>query len=257
MLARSSENPKRLRPLALAATLAVIGTAVTLTIRGCAHTGSTAFGSLTVKVERAQYGRAIPVAFVGLSFEFPALPAYAGTDPNAVNPVLEQLIRNLTPGQAPVLRIGGNSTDRTWWPLVGTVQPPGVTFSLSQRWLQVTRALAAALNAQLILGINLEAGHPELAAFEARQLIGGLPSGSVRALELGNEPELYGGFPWYRTADGRGIPGRSRSYGYAALARDFARVAAALPRISLAGPTLGGPALFADLSQFLASEPRV
>ena len=33
------------------------------------------------------------------------------SDPAQINPVLVQLIRNLTPGQAPVLRIGGDSTD--------------------------------------------------------------------------------------------------------------------------------------------------
>lgn len=136
-------------------------------------------------------GRTIPAGFLGLSLEYPAVEAYAGAAPLAVNPVFEQLIRNLTPGQAPVLRIGGDSSDWTWWPLPGVARPPGVTFTLTQRWVRVTRALAAALDAKLILGINLAAGSPALAAGEASALVDGLGPGAVQALELGNEPELY------------------------------------------------------------------
>src|SRR5947209_20501175 len=59
----------------------------------------------------------IEPGYLGLSLEFGALKAYAGTAPGAPDPVFLQLIRNLTPDQAPVLRIGGDSTDRTWWPV--------------------------------------------------------------------------------------------------------------------------------------------
>ena len=47
----------------------------------------------------------VPSGFVGLSFEYSALPWYTGADPRAVNPAFEQLVRNLAPGQSPVLRI--------------------------------------------------------------------------------------------------------------------------------------------------------
>ena len=36
-----------------------------------------------------------------------------------------RLIRDVAPGQAPVLRIGGNSTDNTWWPLPDVTPSPG------------------------------------------------------------------------------------------------------------------------------------
>ncbi len=61
--------------------------------------------------------RAIPAGFLGLSLEYSAVSAYAGRDPSAVDPVFEQLIRNLTPGQRPVLRIGGDTTDWSWYPV--------------------------------------------------------------------------------------------------------------------------------------------
>ena len=67
-------------------------------------------------ISRRSYGRPVRPGFVGVSLEYTALEAYAGRDPLAVNPVLVRLIRNLAPGQAPVLRIGGDSTDRTWAP---------------------------------------------------------------------------------------------------------------------------------------------
>ena len=78
-------------------------------------------------------GRGLPNGFLGLSLEYPAIEAYAGTDPAHIDPVFEQLVRNLAPGQAPVLRIGGDSADSTWWPVPGATRPPGVTFTLGPR----------------------------------------------------------------------------------------------------------------------------
>ena len=55
----------------------------------------------------------IPAGFLGLSLEYFAVPAYAGTNPSATNPVFVQLIRNLAGRNPPELRIGGDTTDRT------------------------------------------------------------------------------------------------------------------------------------------------
>jgi hypothetical protein len=67
--------------------------------------------------------RAIPAGFLGLSLEYFAIPAYAGANPSAVDPVFVQLIRNLAGGNPPELRIGGDTTDRTWWPVPDTPTP--------------------------------------------------------------------------------------------------------------------------------------
>jgi Glycosyl hydrolase family 79 C-terminal beta domain len=198
----------------------------------------------------------LPRAFLGLSIEYPALEAYAGTDPSSLDPVFEQLIRNLAPGQSPVLRIGGNSADRTWWPVAGVSRPAGVTFDLTRQWLGVTRALAQTLGAQLILGLNLEQDSPQVAAAEARALINGVGRPAVRALELGNEPDLYPAFPWY-SADGHPVLGRPKSYDEAAFSRDFAGFTGALPHVPLAGPSLSGMMWTRDLGQFLAAEPHL
>jgi Glycosyl hydrolase family 79 C-terminal beta domain len=213
-------------------------------------------GAATVTVDPTATGPAVPAGFVGLSLEYPALETYAGTDPSALDPVFEQLVRNLAPGQSPVLRIGGNSADRTWWPSAGMERPPGVTFDITDQWLGVTRALAQALGAHLILGLNLEADSPQLASSEANALVKGVGSSSVRALELGNEPDLYPAFPWYRS-DGHAVFGRPRSYDESAYISDFAGLAGALPRVPLAGPSLSGRQWTQGLGQFLAAEPHL
>jgi Glycosyl hydrolase family 79 C-terminal beta domain len=214
-------------------------------------------GAARITVSSAAYGRPIPPGFLGLSLEYPSIETYAGDDPNAIDPVFERLVRNLNPGQAPVLRIGGDTTDWTWWPVPGLAEPPGVRYTLDQRWLAVTRALSRGLGARLILGINLEADNVELASTEARRLVAGIGRGSVRALEVGNEPALYGSFPWYRTSDGRKVPGRPPRYDVPAYMRDFTRFAAALPPLPLAGPALGASNWMRNLGPFLSSQPRL
>ena len=232
--------------LALAAGLLNIGSAV----------GPVA-GTTTITVTRVSSGRAIPGGFLGLSLEYPAVTAYAGSDPAAIDPVFVQLIRRLTVGQQPVLRIGGDSADWSWWPLPGVARPPGVSYTLTDRWLAVTAALVRHLGARLILGLNLEAGSPQLAAAEQRALSGGVPPGSLLAFQLGNEPELYGSFAWYHTSAGRAVPGRPRDYGFSSFLHDFTTFAGALPNVALAGPSTGGLGWRRYLPQFLGSQPQV
>jgi Glycosyl hydrolase family 79 C-terminal beta domain len=198
----------------------------------------------------------VPQGFLGLSIEYPALEAYAGTDPSSLDPVFEQLVRNLAPGGAPVLRIGGNSADRTWWPVAGVSRPPGVTFNITPQWLQVTHALAQTLGAHLILGVNLEQDSPQLAAAEAHALINGVGRQWVRALELGNEPDLYSAFPWYRSS-GHAVFGRPRGYDESEYISDFDGLSGALPRVPLAGPSLSGRQWTQSLGPFLAAEPNL
>ena len=196
-----------------------------------------------------------PVApgFVGLSFEYWAIPAYAGNDAAALDPVFVQLIRNLSDGYPPVLRIGGVTTDSTWWPIPGLTTPAGMVYNLTRRWLGVAHALAATLDARLLLGINLEADSTSIARAEADALVAGIGRGHVEALELGNEPELYGGFSWGLS----GVPGRPAGYDFADFEGDFTRIAQALPDLPLAGPAVGTPTLFGSLAGFLSEQPRV
>ncbi len=212
-------------------------------------------GALITLSARPAASPAIPAGFLGVSLEFPAVRAYTGADPTAVNPVLVQLIRNLAPGQSPSLRIGGDSADRTWWPVPGVTRPHGITYQLTPGWLSTTRALARELGARLIVGVDLAMNNAGLAAAEARALLAGIGRSSVSALEIGNEPDVYNAFPRYRTASGRRVRTRPRTYNIPAFIRDFSRIRQALPPAPIAGPAFGSVGWMSKLPRFLAAEP--
>jgi hypothetical protein len=247
--------------LALVALAAVV--AVVFATDGGGGAGDTASAgtdpnTTTLTLGSATVGRPIPPGFVGLTTEYRGLEAYAGANPAALDSVFVQLVRNLAPGQSPVLRIGGDSTDWTWWPVPHMTQPPGVKYSLNKTWLQVAAALAKTLNARLLLGINFEADSAKIAAAEARALIGGVGRNRIQALEVGNEPELYASFPWYKLPSGQRVRGRPRTYGYRDFIADFSNISRSIPSsTTLAGPSLGAPIWIPLIGQFLAGNRRV
>ncbi len=136
-----------------------------------------------VTVSNAAGGSRIQPGFLGLSLENTAIIPYAGRDPKAPDPVFLQLVRNLTPGQSPVLRIGGDSTDWAWYPVPGLSKPKGVRVTLGQRWLGVMHAVATDLNARLIMGIDLEADSRAAADGEASAFEQVIGKRSIEALE--------------------------------------------------------------------------
>ncbi|HLH64403.1 MAG TPA: glycosyl hydrolase family 79 C-terminal domain-containing protein [Solirubrobacteraceae bacterium] len=195
-------------------------------------------------------GRPLPAGFVGLALEYRSVPSLAGGRTAAtVNPVLVALVRALDPGGGTVLRIGGQSADRSWWPVPGMARPPGITYDLTPGWVASAAALSQALGARLILGLGLEADDARIDAVEARNLIAGLGP-YVEAVTIGNEPVLYSHIPWYRTLRGDPIPwyetagrpvfARPASYDAAQFEREWSRAAATVPAgVPLAGPDLG------------------
>jgi Glycosyl hydrolase family 79 C-terminal beta domain len=198
--------------------------------------------AIPVRVSDSGASRHIPAGYLGLSIEFPAVRDYTGSNPHRVNPVLLQLIRNLSPGQAPVLRIGGDSTDMSWVPAPGVKAPPYRTYRLTPGWLWTTAALARDLGAHMILGINLAANQVALARAEAQAYVRTMGRNRISALEIGNEPNLYGKIASLKVATDRVRRARPRSYDYAGFSREFAAMAGVLPAIPLAGPALAvGP----------------
>jgi Glycosyl hydrolase family 79 C-terminal beta domain len=199
-------------------------------------------------------GHRVPAGFLGLSFEFSAVPSYAGLNPTAVNPVLVQLIRNFTPGGGFVLRIGGDSTDQSWWPTAGQSAPPGVTYALAPDWLATVRSLLAATDGRAVLGVNLKAGRPQLAAAEAQAFLSGLGRDRILGLEIGNEPEQYRSHSRPPAGAARA---RSRRARYRAFVQRFSRWRKALPDVPLVGPATGSLGWLSHLGQFLSAEPTV
>ncbi len=260
---------RRLTALTLLAILVVAVVAGLVASRGTSAHGRDATGAadaadaaaagrtLSLTVTTSTAGRAIQPGFLGLSLEYPAVEAYAGSDPNAINPVFEQLIRNLTPGQAPELRIGGDTTDWTWSPVPGVPKPNGIRYSLTDNWVHVTAAVTHALGARLILGINLELDSATDASAEAKTLVAGIGAGSIAGLELGNEPELYGSFSYYRLPNGQHVNGRPAGYDFSDYLHDFSRIGGSVPKLPLVGPATGGPHWIPELPSFLRAQSRV
>ncbi len=197
---------------------------------------------VTVSVSGREVGSPIASGFLGFSFEFQGVRAYTGSDPAHVNPVLVELIRNLTPGQAPVLRIGGNSTDISYVVGPGVKPLPYEGYELTPSWMATTGALAKALGARMIMGLNLAANDPALDAAELRDYAAALPAHSIDAVEIGNEPNVYNKITAYHTPAGDVFHARPRSFGYPAFRRQFERIANQTLPMTLAAPALAaGP----------------
>jgi hypothetical protein len=208
--------------------------------------------TLTVKVGVKPDGGAMPGGFLGASFEYPALRFYAGGNPRRLDPVPIALLRGLTAGRRPVLRVGGNSTDQTWWRGPHQRRPAGSDYRLTPAWMATARSFASRLRARLILGINLASGRPGVAATEGRALVRGIGRGLIQELEIGNEPDLYGESPGSQSSRHG-----ARAYDLSEYAQDFIRYSRVLPRMQLAGPALSGPTWLDDLGSFAAGAPRL
>ena len=200
--------------------------------------------------------RPVSPGFLGLSIEYYAVQKYAGTDPHALNPVFLQLVRNLDPGQSPVIRIGGDSADWAWVPAPGITKPLGAKVTITTDLLRVLGALGTHLDARLILGLNLEADNVSVARAEAVALMRSIGRAHVQAFEIGNEPELYPVLGWYHS-HGQSVPGRRPGYDLAKYEREFRTFAARLPRLPLAGPSSGLPTWTGDLGSLSATAPRL
>ncbi|HWD65306.1 MAG TPA: hypothetical protein VG405_09035 [Solirubrobacteraceae bacterium] len=242
----------RLTTCALAALALVAGLA------GCG-TGAPLRPDANVRVGGPLSGvRAIRPGFVGVSMEFQsaALTAGPASDPDVV---VQQLLAGLAPGEAPVVRIGGDSTDHAWYPAAGLRDPDLHAFRLTPAWIASLRTLAEAIHARMVLGINLEADNPRLSRVEAQALLSGIGRGSVQALEVGNEANLYSTLYWYKTPSGQKVYGRPLGWDAAQYLAQFNATSAVLPQsVPLAGPALGAPKFMAQvLSPLLASQPRL
>ncbi|MGO9888965.1 MAG: glycosyl hydrolase family 79 C-terminal domain-containing protein [Solirubrobacteraceae bacterium] len=246
----------RRHPIALAATLATALVALT----GYASAKPTRTPApqdvAVVSVSNSAGGPTIQPGFLGLSLENSAIIPYAGTDPERPDPVFLQLVRNLTPDQSPELRIGGDSTDWAWYPVPGLTKPKGVRVTLTPRWIGVMHAIAADLNARLIMGVDLEADSRAATDGEASAFERGIGKPWIEALELGNEPNLYGSLTWYVAPDGVYVTGRPPGYDFSSYLDDFDSFAKGLPG-PLAGPATGSVTWMADTPAFLAAEPRI
>jgi hypothetical protein len=195
----------------------------------------TALGSATLNT--ANPGPQIQSSFTGFSHEWTSPVELMGM-PGNTNPIYRQLVKNLTAfGGGPLLiRIGGNSTDKTSAPTTGVVAP------MAQLYTDI--------GAKFTLGVNLGSDNVSLATEQAQAYVANMPTGSLEAIEIGNEPDLYAG-----NGD------RPTTYTFADYFSDFATWRTAifplLPQgVKLMGPSWASAGSLSNLPTFLSQEEQ-
>jgi hypothetical protein len=200
----------------------------------------------------------VPASFLDLSTEYWTLPHYANQRELFIRAI--NLLRR--PGIPLTLRIGGESADLSWWD-PRYRRAPDWSYPLTPSWLSDAVRLVTAAHLHVVLDLNLADRDPAKAARFAKAVAGQLPPGSLQALEIGNEPDLY---PKMATL-GLATVAHSRvvryfawadSYGPHAYVRQFNAYLAALHQVGLnlpvGGPEISDPTQTQWLTSLIAAE---
>jgi hypothetical protein len=171
----------RIRGRCAAGLLAVAVGVGVATATGLSAT-SAAASSQVITIAPTTTGTSLNADSVGLSFEASdlALPAFASGN-------LASYLKTLG---ASVMRIGGNTSDETFWTSTGQTPPSWSIATITPADLTALNTLAKASGWKVILGVNLKQYDPARAADEAEHAVEALGS-SLQAIEIGNEPDLY------------------------------------------------------------------
>lgn len=211
--------------------------------------------AVVFKADSRRLGPRVRSHFLGFSGEFELIRRYvAQRNTGTANPTFVQMARNLDAwgGGMPVLRIGGGSTDSFWFANGINVRGPGDTYTIDYNWLKDIRAYTEASGSPLVLGVNLGRNNPGLAAQWARVVMSWFAPGTVKALEIGNEPDNY----FQRPLDESGKMTRRRSYGPAQYLRELYAYTSAMIKETPV-PPLAGPATITAYGPWLAAIPRI
>lgn len=196
-------------------------------------------------------GRRIPAQFFGLSMEYNAFDTYA-----QMGHLFDQAISlfRAENGSRLIFRIGGKSADHVYWDPKGTTDPPKNTWRIGYDWLDRLKAVVARDRMKAILDLNLAVHSATMETAFARAAARTLPHGSLMALEIGNEPDLYKNQPWLskeQVASTRGVHGKwPLSYSYPQYHRDWLVYARSLRR-ALPHVQLGGPETISSKLQYI------
>src|SRR5262245_35848015 len=181
-------------------------------------------------VDDRDAGRPIAPDFVGLSYESAILAGGDYFTPE--NASVLGLIRRLGPNG--VLRIGGNTSERTVWraETAPAAAAPG-SFVITPASIDRLAATLRILGWKLVYGLNLARGTPEEAAAEAAYVARAVGADLI-SLQIGNEPDGFG----------RWAAVRPPSYYVAAYLNEwhpfYAAVRARVPDARFAGPDVAG-----------------
>ncbi len=237
---------------------------------GAGLAAAAAASPVWVGVNRAPLTSPLPTGFLGVALEVSTIPQWVGnaTTPAQVNPVLVQLLRNLNPVGPPSIRIGGQSTDRSWWPVPNLNDPSGVTYAIGTSWAKAALLLAERLDAQYVMSVNLEADSTRISQYEAYQLLDVIGTRYIKYFEVGNEPDLYTHTPWYRVQKGKRVPwyvrvgtpyfARPAGFNEADFLAEWQQTLAALPpNVPLAGPDTASAQWIGPFSSLTGQTNRI
>jgi hypothetical protein len=160
----------------LAATFALATAAAGLSAASAAASGQ------VITIAATTTGTVLNDSSTGLSFEASDLASPGFTAGN-----LASYLKTLGTS---VMRIGGNTSDETFWTSTGQTPPSWSTATITPAYLTALNTLAKASGWKVILGVNLKQYDPSRAADEAEHAVKALGS-SLQAIEIGNEPDLY------------------------------------------------------------------
>jgi Glycosyl hydrolase family 79 C-terminal beta domain len=193
----------------------------------------------------------IPYAFSGFSIEYSDLKNFTGqratgTTFNEVlinpgfNPIFTQLLKNLAMYKNgwSMVRVGGNSTDESWWNPTLLPRPLGIKNDITNNTLD--NLAGNTPTRHLILGLNLGQNNPALAKEFAQAALTKL-SGKIYLFEVGNEPDIFASHAYYSDpSTGQTVFVRPAGYSFTNYLAEFDTFATALQGLSQAVP-LGGP----------------
>jgi hypothetical protein len=177
-------------------------------------------------IDPTQAGNAVPSGYIGFSHEWGQAQLLMGDPAIGTNPIYRQLLDNLTAyGGGPIsIRVGGNSTDTTALPDASTVRPFAQLFEdlssptrdeagpwRNNFWHDNAQRHPRKDGVFFYLGVNLGSDVVALATSQAQVLVQNMPKGSIRAIEIGNEPDFYPTVSHHRPS----------TYDYTAYALDF------------------------------------
>ncbi len=255
-MSRRFDNRRLLVPLAAAGLLTLlVGAMVDRDASGAARRARPIQVSLTV----GPLSRAVPMphSFLGLSTEYKSLPVYEQS--GAALARILALLR--VPGDGPLLlRVGGNSADHTFWDPTAGARPAWM-FPATPVWLRRLRRLVHRSHIRLIFDLNLVTGTADDAAAFVSAARAVLPRGSIAALEIGNEPDIYSQRFWRARTLGSLIadrlPPRLTPTGYDADFATYAHTLAAVaPGVPLIGPAIANPNRSAAWVRSLLAAPH-
>jgi Glycosyl hydrolase family 79 C-terminal beta domain len=236
--------------------------ALALAVMGCWSNRAQAQASLPLSsdevvaasIDTEHPSLTIPYAFNGLSIEYSDLKNFTGQratgstfnqilNSPGFNPFFTQLLKNLAiyKNGWPMVRVGGNSSDESWWNPTLLPRPLGIKHDITNETLDNLAGSTPTNGSRLILGLNLGQNNPALAKEFAQAALAGLPSGKIYLFELGNEPDIFASHTYYPDPlTGKTVFIRPASYSFTNYLGEFDTFATALQGLSQPFP-LGGP----------------